>query len=496
MKIIVNFFPEIILKSKPVRKQFTKRLQNNIRTALKGYAKGIHVVNEWEKITVSSDIATQEETERIIEKLQTIPGIGYIAEVAEFPFADFRTMAEKAFPFYKDVLPGKSLCVRVKRNKDRIFKALDAEREIGSYFIEHSPTTTVNLTKPDVLVRIRTEKDTFSVEKNRIAGIGGFPMGTGEKVLSLISGGFDSGVSSYLMMKKGIKTDFLFFNLGGRTHELGVKEVSKYLATQFSDGYGANFITIDFEPVVAELLEKIHHKYRGVVLKRLMMKVASKIATLYDYAGIVTGESTGQVSSQTLTNLNVITEAAQTLVLRPLLAMDKIDIIDISRKIGTEDFAKNMPEFCAVISDKPSTAAKLEDILTEEDAFNFSLLEEAFDKRDVIKIKSYEAKPEDMEGIEQCSFVHKHEEIIDVRDDDKREGHPFEYPDHTILHIPFYKLNRQFETLDQSKTYVLYCDKGVVSKMIALNLKEQGFSNIKVLRPLARGCEFEQPKSE
>ena len=490
MKILVNFFPEIILKSKSVRKQFTNRLQSNIRTALKPIVKGIHVENHWERIIISIEKISDDEKTQILEKLACIPGIDYFCELLEFGFTNFKDISDKAFELYKNALPNKSLCVRVKRSSSNRFRALDAEREIGGNIIEQSPSTTVNLTKPDVLIRIRTQVDTFSIEKERIRGIGGFPVGSAEKALSLISGGFDSGVSSFLMTKKGAKLDYLFFNLGGRTHQIGVKEVTKYITTKFSDGYSTNFVSIDFEPIVAELLEKIHHKYRGVILKRLMMMVASKIANEHQYAGIVTGESTGQVSSQTLTNLNVITKASDTLVLRPLLTMDKIDIIDIARKIGTEDFAKNMPEFCAVISDKPSTAAKLEDILKEEENFDFSLLDKALETREIIKIKNYEPNEEEMDGVEQCSFAHKHEIIIDVREDEKRESHPIQYEGASIIEIPFFKINRSFESLDQSKTYLLYCDQGVMSKMVALNLKELGFSNIKVLRPLEKGCEL------
>jgi thiamine biosynthesis protein ThiI len=491
MKINITFFPEIILKSKPVRKKFTNILRTNIAMAIKGISSELKVKNLWDKIEIAGqDVELTENVKnQLFEKLQKIPGIEYFSEIEEHDFLSIQDVSEKAYEIYKDTLPEKSLCIRVKRAKDNNFTAKIAETEIGSFFIKNSPTTTVNLKNPDVLVRIRTNTKNFSIEKNRIYGLSGFPVGAQEKVLSLISGGFDSGVSTYLMMKKGAKVDYLFFNLGGRAHSLGVKEVSKYLAEEFSDGYENKFITVEFEEVVADILENVHHKYRGVILKRLFYKAADKIAKDFGYQALVTGEATGQVSSQTITNLNVINQASETVVLRPLLAMDKVEIIKIAQKIGTEDFAKNMPEYCGVISDKPSTAAKLDIVLDEEKNLSEELLEKVIENREVIRINEYDKDENQFDGIEIAHFAHKDEIIIDVRDEEKRKKTNFSYKN-KILEIPFYKLNNAFKDLDQTKMYVLYCDKGVVSKLVALNLRDAGYQNIKVLRPFKKGCEI------
>lgn len=171
-----------------------------------------------------------------------------------------------------------------------------------------------------------------------------------EPVLSLISGGFDSTVSSFLTMKRGIRTHFCFFNLGGHAHELAVKEVAYYLWNRFGSSHNVNFVTVPFEGVVEEILTKVDNSQMGVILKRMMLRAATQVAKEMYVEAVVTGEAVAQVSSQTLTNLAVIDAATDHLVLRPLIAMDKQDIIDISVKIGAEELVKNIPEYCAVIS--------------------------------------------------------------------------------------------------------------------------------------------------
>lgn len=136
------------------------------------------------------------------------------------------------------------------------------------------------------------------------------------------------------------------------------------------------FIAIDFAPVVAEILEKIDDGQMGVVLKRMFMRTAGMVAEKFGIQALVTGEALGQVSSQTLTNLRHIDNVTDTLILRPLINWDKEDIIRLAREIGTEDFAKTMPEFCGVISKSPTVKAVKEKLEEEEAKFDFALLDQ------------------------------------------------------------------------------------------------------------------------
>ncbi|MBW6351436.1 tRNA 4-thiouridine(8) synthase ThiI, partial [Pseudomonas aeruginosa] len=136
-----------------------------------------------------------------------------------------------------------------------------------------------------------------------------------------------------------------------------------YLWNRFGSSHRVRFVAINFEPVVGEILEKVDDGQMGVVLKRMMVRAASKVAERYGVQALVTGEALGQVSSQTLTNLRLIDNVSDTLILRPLISHDKEHIIDLAREIGTEDFARTMPNDCAVISKRPpgkAVEAKIE----------------------------------------------------------------------------------------------------------------------------------------
>ena len=183
------------------------------------------------------------------------------------------------------------------------FQSIDVERQVGAGLNVQTEAAGVKLKNPDITVKIEIKRDRYFLETERGQGIGGYPLGSMEPVLSLISGGFDSTVSSFLTMKRGIRTHFCFFNLGGHAHELAVKEVAYYLWNRFGSSRDVRFVTVPFEGVVQEILKKIDNSRMGVILKRMMLRAASATAREMNVEALVTGEAVAQVSSQTLTNL-------------------------------------------------------------------------------------------------------------------------------------------------------------------------------------------------
>lgn len=299
-----------------------------------------------------------------------------------------------------------------------------------------------------------------------------------------MSGGFDSAVASYQMIKKGARTHYCFFNLGGSAHEIGVKQVSYYLWNKFGASHKVKFFAIDFEPVVAEILENVENGQMGVVLKRMMMRAATKIAEKGKIQSLITGESLGQVSSQTLTNLNVIDRVTDTLILRPLAAYDKQDIIDIARNIGTEDFSKTIPEYCGVISKKPTVKAVLSKIEEEEGNFNFDILDGVVANTRVYDIRDIATETEaEIKAVEMVDQIDESAVVVDIRSPEEEDSNPLVFDGVEIIHIPFYKLATQFGDLAKDRDYFLYCDQGVMSKLQALYLLDNGFTNVKVYRP-------------
>ena len=481
MKFIVKLFPEIMIKSESVRKRFVKILTSNIRNVLTKYDDTVAVIKHWDYIEVRSKIDAN--LPMLIEQLQRIPGIHHFLQVEEKPFANLHEIFEQTLSDVASQLENKTFCVRVKRKGKHEFNSLEAERYIGGGLNQHIASAKVQLKNPDVTVRIEIEDDKMMLVRARYEGIGGYPIGTQEDVLSLISGGFDSGVSSYMLLRRGSRVHYCFFNLGGAAHEIGVKQMAYHIWQRYGSSHKVRFVAINFEGVVGEILENVDNGQMGVVLKRMMVRAASKIAQRFDIQAIVTGEALGQVSSQTLTNLRLIDEAADVLVLRPLITHDKEKIIAMAKHIGTDDIAKSMPEFCGVISKNPTVKAIKAKIEQEEGNFNFAVLESAVENAQYLDIRQIAEQTEkDVVSVDAVSVLGANDVIIDIRSPEEIDENPLHIENQAMIQLPFYKLSGQFTELDQSKNYVLYCERGVMSKLQALYLKESGFNNVSVFK--------------
>lgn len=482
MKFIVKPHPEIFVKSESVRKRFTKILECNIRNIIKRETQSVAVFNRRDHIEVTSE--SFEYYQQALSVLTRTPGIHHVLEVQQSEFKDLHDIFEQVLELNGKNIENKTFVVRAKRRGKHDFTSIELERYVGGGLNQAVESASVKLKNPDVTVNVEVSGDKLNQIIARHKGLGGFPLGTQEDVLSLISGGFDSGVSSYLHIKRGSKVHYCFFNLGGPAHEIGVKQVAHFLWNKYGSSAKVKFISIDFEPVVAQILENIDDGQMGVVLKRMFMRAAGMVADKFGIEALVTGEALGQVSSQTLTNLRHIDGITDTLILRPLINWDKEDIINLARDIGTEDFAKTMPEYCGVISKKPTVKAVKRKLEAEEQKFDFSVLEQVvydarvMDIRDIAK-ESQQVAPE----VELVEAVEEHAVVLDIRGPEEEEHNPLEIDGVEVQHLPFYKLGTKFGDLDQSKTYLLYCERGVMSRLQALYLQEQGFGNVKVYRP-------------
>lgn len=481
MKFVVKLFPEIMIKSDSVRKRFIKILTSNIRNVLLRETENVAVIRNWDFIEVRAKVA--EEAPMVLDLLKRTPGIHHILEVEEYPFETMHDIFEQTLVQVREELEGKTFCVRVRRKGKHEFRSLDVERYVGGGLNQRIETASVKLTKPDVTVRIDIDNDKMLLVKARHEGLGGYPIGTQEDVLSLISGGFDSGVSSYMLIRRGSRVHYCFFNLGGAAHEIGVKQMAYHIWSRYSTSHKVRFVAINFENVVGEILEKVDNGQMGVVLKRMMVRAASKIAERFDIQAIVTGEALGQVSSQTLTNLRLIDKASDTLVLRPLITHDKEQIIAMAKEIGTDDIAKSMPEFCGIISKNPTVKAIESKIVEEEGHFNFEVLEQALQNAQFLDIREIAQQTEkEVVSVETTTELGENDVILDIRSPEETDEAPLKLDNVEVKELPFYKLSSQFAELDQSKNYLLYCQRGVMSKLQALYLKENGFNNVKVFR--------------
>ncbi|WP_024462116.1 tRNA uracil 4-sulfurtransferase ThiI [Marinimicrobium sp. LS-A18] len=484
MHFIVKVFPEIIIKSPPVRKRFIKQLRDNLRRLLQPLSEDIQVKRDWEKVEVQAPGADERLTRQVADVLARTPGIDAFALVQAYPLGDLDDILAKTKAHWAEALAGKTFCVRVKRSGKHDFSSTDIERYVGGGLLQQTEAAGVKLRDPDITVRLEVKRQWLFVLENLRRGLGGYPLGAqNDGVLSLVSGGFDSIVASYLTMKRGMRTHFCFFSLGGHAHEMAVKEVSYYLWQKYGASHNVQFVTVPFEGVVAEILEKVDNAYMGVILKRMMLRAASRVAEELDLKALVTGESVAQVSSQTIPNLNAIDRATDTLVLRPLIAMDKRDIIQLSRDIGTETYSANVPEYCGVISVRPTTNAKLHRVESEEARFDFTVLERALEDRAQTPIHHLVDAGETELDVAVEPQVGEGDVVIDIRHPDEAGLKPLSLVGDQLLEIPFFRLNGQFATLDPQRRYLLYCEKGVMSQLHAAHLMDAGHRNIGVYRP-------------
>lgn len=483
MKVIVKPFAEITIKSRPVRKQFIRQLAKNIRTVLRDLDPELDVQGEWDNLEFQTRQEDPKLLAEMLERLRCTPGIAHCLEVHDYPLGDFDDIVEKCKLHFGAQLAGKVFAVRCKRSGKHSFSSVEAATYVGSRLRRECGAAGIDLKHPEIEVRFEVRYDRLLIIHAQHDGIGGYPLGSIEQTLVLMSGGFDSTVAAYQMMRRGLLTHFCFFNLGGRAHELGVMEVAHYLWEKFGRSHRVLFISVPFEEVVGEILSKVDNSQMGVVLKRMMLRAASRLAEGLHIDALVTGEAISQVSSQTLPNLSVIDSVTDTLVLRPLIASHKQDIIDTAERIGTAAFAKNMPEYCGVISVNPTTRAKRARIEYEEAQFDMAILERALERARKVTIDQViDELGEDLQ-VEEVREALPGQIVLDIRHPDAAEEAPLELSGIEVQTLPFYAINNRFKELDANRQYLLYCDKGVMSRLHAHHLLSEGHANVRVYRP-------------
>ncbi|MBW1635666.1 MAG: tRNA 4-thiouridine(8) synthase ThiI, partial [Deltaproteobacteria bacterium] len=465
-KFILKLFPEIMVKGSAAKKQMVAQLYNNLVTLLKPLNEEIGIKKFSDKIEVVTPVAEVDQVRTIL--LQT-PGIEQVLEALQFDHMEsLEAIKAKVAETVAETIREKTFVVRAKRTGSHPFNSSEMERVIGGYTLAHSDARGVDLHNPEETVRIELINNQLNIITKRYEGLSGFPIGTQGDILSLMSGGFDSTVASYLTMKRGIKTHFIFFNLGGIAHEIGVKQVAWYLWSKFGASHRVKFISVPFEDVVTEIFRSTGETYMGVTLKRLMLMAAEKIADEMEIDALLTGESVAQVSSQTLRNLALIDQVTGKLVLRPLATMNKPEIIRIANEIGTRRFAESMPEYCGVISKNPITHGSFKRMEKEAQRFNYEVLDKAVDDAEHIYVDEIVENVTAHAPIEIITQLDKEKHvIIDIRPEEVCIETECE-----TLKIPFYQLKTAFKKLPKEKEYLLYCDKGVMSQLHAQFLRD------------------------
>jgi thiamine biosynthesis protein ThiI len=371
---------EMTLKSRRSRKRFMNRLIRNIRDALIHEDVGeFKIRNMWSRILVKMP-----DVDDIPGSLARVFGIVSFSPVHSFKFDSLSDILERGEEFFKDHVRGKKFAVRARRVGSHSFSSMDVARELGSRLYNYSDG--VDLTDPEVEAFVEIRDDTCFFYKDVFSGYGGLPIGTEGRVVSLLSGGFDSAVASWFLLKRGAEVHYLFLNLDGDEYLQNVLKVAKVLGDNWSYGYEPIIHVVPGKEIVIELMGT-REDYWNVLLKRVLYRLGEMLADDIKADSLVTGESLGQVSSQTLKNLRVSQEAVSIPVNRPLFGMDKEEIIRIAREIGTYKFSEKVWEYCALVPEKPVLSASREVVEREESKIDKDVIYKAFREKLEISLR-------------------------------------------------------------------------------------------------------------
>ncbi len=386
-EIVMVKYGEIALKGDN-RNVFENMLQKNIKNRLKKIGRFDYYRKQSTiYITPLEDI----DIGLVVKKLGYIFGIGAIQRCAVFP-KDFSAVATGAKEYLTSALEGaRSFKVEAKR-ADKTFplNSPQIQQQLGDVVSDAFPHLAVDVHDPEITVRLEIRDNGAYLSAERLTGAGGMPVGSSGKALLMLSGGIDSPVAGYMMAKRGLVVDCIHYVSPPYTSERARMKVEK-LCEELTDYCGdIMFYCVPFTEIQEKLRDNCPEEYFTVLMRRLMVKIANKICARDGYGAIITGESVAQVASQTLSALYCTNAAAEYPVFRPVIGMDKIEITEISRKIGTYE-TSIMPyeDCCTVFSPKhPRTKPRYEDILAAEESFDFTaLVEEAVEKTEVKRFK-------------------------------------------------------------------------------------------------------------
>ena len=341
-------YAEIGIKGKN-RHLFEEALAQQIKYALKRCEGEFKVTRTQGRIYV--DALSEFDYEETVEELKTVFGVSGICPVVYAEDEGFEKLAERVIKYMDEVYPDKNITFKVQARRARKNYPMDSMQincELGGAILDAFPEIKVDVHKPDVLlnIEIREKIYIYSIE---IPGPGGMPVGSNGKAMLLLSGGIDSPVAGYMVSKRGVKIDAVYFHAPPYTSDRAKQKVID-LAKLVSRYTGPIYLhIINFTDIQLYIYEKCPHEELTIIMRRYMMKIAEKIAKDTECLGLITGESIGQVASQTIQSLAVTNEVCTLPVFRPLIGFDKMEIVDISEKIGTYETSILPYEDCCTI---------------------------------------------------------------------------------------------------------------------------------------------------
>lgn len=383
-------YAEIAVKGKN-RYIFEDALIHRMRQVLKTVDGEFAVSKTQGRVYV--DCKSDYDYDEVIAALQTVFGINAICPVVKIENEGFEKLTEAVLRYVDDEYPDKNRTFKVfARRADKSFpvRSTQMNEELGASILDAFPEMKVDVHKPEIELYVEVRENIYIYSK-QIPGPGGMPLGTGGKAMLLLSGGIDSPVAGYMVSKRGVKIDAVYFHAPPYTSERAKQKVVD-LARKISKYTGTICLhVINFTDIQLAIYEKCPHEQLTIIMRRYMMRIAEKIAIDNDCLALVTGESIGQVASQTMQSLGVTNEVCTLPVFRPLIGFDKQEIIDVSEKIDTFETSILPYEDCCTIfvAKHPVTKPELKAIKKSEEKLRDcidDLLAKAFETDEVINV--------------------------------------------------------------------------------------------------------------
>lgn len=381
-KIIIVRYCEIHLKGKN-RGFFERLLQENVQKALADIPHSMRILNARYLI----ENFDEDDYAEIEKKLLKVPGIHSFS-----PAYVVKSDLDEITECVKYLCDGKAGEFKVETNRaDKTFPmtSVQVSCELGGRLLDFNPNLTVNVVNPQFVVNVdMRESGETLIYTDVVKGIGGLPTGSSGKGVLMLSGGIDSPVAGFMLARRGMRLDAVHFHSYPYTSE-AAKEKVETLCKMVSEYAGSmNLYVVKFTHIQEEIHEKCPEELMITMMRRLMMRITEKIASSHGGQAIITGESLGQVASQTIESITSSNSVVKMPVLRPLIALDKLEIIEIANKIGTYD-TSILPyeDCCTVFLPKfPAIKPKMETILKAESALDVeTLVNEAVENLEVIK---------------------------------------------------------------------------------------------------------------
>lgn len=388
-KVLIVRYGEIAMRGNN-RKVFVTKLVNAIRKNLNDIGE-YYVVREQGRLIVE-DRAGEMDFDKVIPKIVCILGITGVCPAVKTTDQDIENIKRVCKLHFLDVQSDeyKTFKIETKRSDKRYpLESREVSAEVGEYILDEFPHLTVDVHNPDLTVYIELRNDAYVYSK-LIKGFGGLPVGSSGKGIAMISGGIDSPVAAFMMAKRGVEVEGVYFNSPPYTSERAKQKVVD-LAERLSVFTGGfKLYVVPFTDLQLYLLDNVPHDKLTIFLKRAMTRVACALGEKDNALAVITGDSVGQVASQTMQGLHAISAAATMPILRPLAGFDKQEIVDIAKKIGTFDISIRPYEDCCTIfvakhpETKPKTNVieKIESHLSDLDRY----IEEAINNAEIIEL--------------------------------------------------------------------------------------------------------------